>query len=173
MTPQEPAAFAALEWPGDVRDLDGGAAAVWPWLLLALAIALGCTFAARRRRAVATPAGELAAAATALARLQALAVPASGAAPAAVVAFCAELKALLRLHGRERFGFAAEAATSEEIVARVPTTAELRACLATCDRVLFAAASPAVDERTASRAAAIAFVMATSPAAAAVPGADA
>jgi hypothetical protein len=158
MRPQDPPAFAALEWPGDVREFGGGAAAVWPWLLLAFGLALGCAFVARRRRAVAMPAPGLAPVATALARLQVLAVPA---APVKFAAFCAELKALLRLHGRERFGLATEAATSEELLLRLPSAIALRDCFATCDHVLFAAATPSRDALAASRAAAIAFVTAT------------
>jgi hypothetical protein len=107
-------------------------------------------------REVAPAAGEPSA--TALAKLRALALPT--AAPE-VVPFCAQLKALVRLHIDERFGFATAAATSEELVSRLPRAVELPRCLMACDRVLFGAASPALHELADSRDAAIAFALAT------------
>lgn len=157
--PQEPQAFAALEWPGDVRDV---ATAPWPAVgvgVLALAAAFWWWRRATRvppaGPAVAPPAGP-----TALARLQALALPGE---PAAAAAFYAQLKALLRLHCAERFGLRADVATSEELVRALPDLTALPACLRACDLVLFAAHAVAADEPAAARAAAIAWAMSSEP----------
>ena len=154
--PQDPPAFAALEWPGDVREPPSPA--WWPLALGALALAVAIAWW-RRRRAPAAP-GIVAASTgpTALQQLQALALPAAG----HTLAFYVQLKALLRLHCRERFALRAEQATSEELVAALPRAAALQQCLSSCDRVLFAAGEPDVGGPAHDRDTAIAFVRATS-----------
>ncbi|MFN9276176.1 MAG: hypothetical protein ACK6D2_10645 [Planctomycetota bacterium] len=131
----------ALEWPGDVRDLPTGAG----WLgLAALAVALvGALAWWWCRRAAVAPVGVALPAPpppppTAAALLAALAMPGDAASAAA---FAAEVKRLVRLHVRERFGFAAFAATSEELQRALPQAPGLAPCLSACDAVLFAAAS--------------------------------
>jgi hypothetical protein len=157
MLPQDPPAFAALEWPGDVRDAAAGSSA---WIAAAAAVLAALVVALLRRRARA-PAVEVvpAGAATALARLRALALPAGD---AAIAAFYAQLKALVRLHCRERFGVRAETATSEELVRAVPERPGLATCLASCDLVLFGARHPGATEHAASHASAVAFAADTS-----------
>ena len=145
----------ALEWPGDVRDLPTGAG----WLgLAALAVALVGALAGwwRRRAAVAPVAVALPATPppTAAALLAALAMPGDAASAAA---FAAEVKRLVRLHVRERFGFAAFAATSEELQRALPQAPGLAPCLSACDAVLFAAASLRADAAAHLRAHAFAF----------------
>ena len=145
----------ALEWPGDVRDLPTGAG----WLgLAALAVALVGARAWwwRRRAAVARVAVALPATPppTAAALLAALAMPGDAASAAA---FAAEVKRLVRLHVRERFGFAAFAATSEELQRALPQAPGLAPCLSACDAVLFAAASLRADAAAHLRAHAFAF----------------
>jgi hypothetical protein len=147
----------ALEWPGDVRDMPTGAG----WLgLAALAVVVVCLALAwrwRRRAAVAPVAVVLPAMPpppTAAALLAALAMPGDAAAAAA---FAAEVKRLVRLHVRERFGFAAFAATSEELQRALPQAPGLAPCLSACDAVLFAAASLRADAAARLRTHALAF----------------
>jgi hypothetical protein len=61
------------------------------------------------------------------------------------------------LHVRERFGFAAFAATSEELQRALPQAPGLAPCLSACDAVLFAAASLRADAAAHLRAHAFAF----------------
>lgn len=154
---QDPQAFAGLEWPGDVRDAPASA---WPWWLglaaLLLVAGLGWQRTLRRVRP-AEPAAAAAPAPTAWARLQALALPADA---AATGAFYAELKALVRLHCRERFGLRADVATSEELVRALPMQPALPRCLSACDRVLFGGVLPGAEEHRDSRDAALAFAAA-------------
>ena len=89
--------------------------------------------------------------------LRALVVPDERADPAAVAAFHATMKRLVRQHCSERFGVAADVQTSEELRRRLPASAQLDACLSACDLVLFAALQPPVVARVAALAAAIAF----------------
>jgi hypothetical protein len=145
----------ALEWPGDVRDLPTGAG----WLgLAARAVAWVGALGGwgRRRAAVAPVAGGWPATPppTAAALLAALAMPGDAASAAA---FAAEVKRLVRLHVRERFGFAAFAATSEELQRALPQAPGLAPCLSACDAVLFAAASLRADAAAHLRAHAFAF----------------
>lgn len=148
----------ALEWPGDVRDLAAGLGAWWLLALVAAALAVGAVaFAARRRRppaAVASPAPALVPAPTAAALLRALALPRD---VAEAAAFVAEIKRLVRLHARERFGVAAFAATSEELQRALPQAPGLAPCLRACDAVLFAAGAMRGDAATALHADALAF----------------
>lgn len=137
--PQPP---GELEWPGDGRELPRASGLVW-WLLAGLA-ALTAGFAGRRRRtAVAPPAIVVATrlAADVAARLQALAVPDD---PALCERFCGDVKALLREHVHTRHGVAADFATSEELCQLPRVGPGLQPCLQVVDRVLFAAAQPAV-----------------------------
>lgn len=146
----------ALEWPGDVRDLPTGAG----WLgLAALAVVIVVAALAWwwRRRAAALPVAVALPAPpppTAAALLAALAMPSDAAAAAA---FAAEVKRLVRLHVRERFGFAAFAATSEELQRALPQAPGLAPCLSACDAVLFAAASLRADAAARLRTHALAF----------------
>jgi hypothetical protein len=145
----------ALEWPGDVRDLPTGVG----WLgLVVLAVAVVAALAWRwRRRAAVAPAAvglPVMPPPTAAALLAALAMPGDA---AAVEAFAAEVKRLVRLHVRERFGFAAFAATSEELQRALPQAPGLAPCLSACDAVLFAAASLRADAAAHLRAHAFAF----------------
>ena len=146
----------ALEWPGDVRDLPASAAAPW---LLALAVAglVVVVVIGRRRRA--RPAAALAPAVavpepTVAALLRALPTPADA---AAVAAFAAEVKRLVRMHARQRFGLAAFAATSEELQQALPQAPGLAPCLQACDTVLFAASALRTDAAASLRAHALAF----------------
>ncbi|MBL8753657.1 MAG: hypothetical protein JNK15_10170 [Planctomycetes bacterium] len=143
--PQEPqggAAFATLEWPGDVRDLPAAATST-PYAIAAAAVLLlvVVAFVARRRRsgAAAGPEAPVVPVATALARLRALVVP-NGA--DGVEAFYLAVKDVLRVHAHERFGVRAFVATSEELCVRVPPHADLDDSLRACDAVLFGAACP-------------------------------
>jgi hypothetical protein len=157
--PQDPPAFAGLEWPGDVRDA-AATASWWPAVaVVLLAVAALWWWRARRWRAPA-PAAAPEAAATALARLRALALPGLPAGDAAIAAFYAQLKALVRVHCRERFAVCAEASTSEELVRALPARRELAHCLGACDLVLFAARRPGASDHAASHAAAVAFASA-------------
>lgn len=146
----------ALEWPGDVRDLpDGGAFPAW---LLAVAVLLvACTWFARRRgraAAVSIAAAPTAPTPTAVALLQALAVPADA---AALPAFVAEVKRLVRLHAHERFAVPAFVATSEELCRALPQAPGLAPCLTACDAALFGAVRLAPASAVRLRAEALAF----------------
>lgn len=153
---QDPQAFADLEWPGDVRDAPAFA---WPWWLglAALLLVAGARWQRTRRRPRPVASAAAASAPTAWARLQALALPADA---AATGAFYTELKALVRLHCRERFGLRADVATSEELVRALPLQPALPRCLSACDRVLFGGALPGAEEHRDSRDAALAFAAA-------------
>ncbi|MFN9758523.1 MAG: hypothetical protein ACK58X_19140 [Planctomycetota bacterium] len=147
----------ALEWPGDVRDLPTGAG----WLglaVLAVAVVAALAWWWRSRAAVAPVAGAMPAPTppppNAAALLAGLAIPGDAAAAAAVAA---EVKRLVRLHARERFGFAAFAATSEELQWALPQAPGLAPCLSACDAVLFAAASLRADAAARLRTHALAF----------------
>lgn len=154
-SPQEP--FAALEWPGDVRDLPAGGAGLW-WLLGALALALGWWCWRRPGAAPPAPPPAVPTPPSALERLRALGPPGDGEADAA---FFAAVKALLRQHGAERFGVRGETATSEELLQACPAADRLAPCLWLCDRVLFAAQPPAAADAAQCRALAIAWGEAT------------
>jgi hypothetical protein len=135
-------AFAQLEWPGDVRDLPT-AAATGLWVagsVVAMAVAVGCAFAMRRRRVLVEASSSPAA--TASRRLQALVVAAAG---APFGPFYLELKAVLRVHAQERFDVRAAVATSEELRQRLPVDDDLDAALAACDQVLFARAPADIE----------------------------
>jgi len=136
--PQEP--LVALEWPGDVRELPAGLESFW-WVAALVVVAAVVVWRRAERRHAVEPAATAPAipAPQALALLRALALPAAA---DDVAPFCARLKALLRQHCSERFGVRGEVATSEELLARVPSSGRLAPCLAACDGVLFAAASP-------------------------------
>ncbi len=156
VSPQDPPAFAALEWPGDVREPPSPA--WWPFALGGLALAVGIAWWRHHRVPAARGVVAASTGSTALQQLQALALPATG----HTLAFYVQLKALLRLHCRERFALRAEQATSEELVAALPRAAALQQCLGNCDRVLFAAGEPGVGGPAHDRDTAIAFVRATS-----------
>jgi hypothetical protein len=149
--------FAALEWPGDVRELAAGAATAW-WLAAIAAVVLVGALAWRRAAVRAPSPAAVPAAPTALQRLRALALPPPEADP---TAFYVELKALLRQHCRERFAVVAEVATSEELLRAVPQLAPARGWLAAVDRVLFAAERPATAAIAAAHAQLAAWVVAT------------
>ena len=161
--PQEPKFLASLEWPGDVRELpttDGA----WSWFIaVAVGVVVWWYRRARRPVGVAVAAASPAVAApTAVAKRRALAPPADA---ASFPAFCAQLKALLRQHCRERFGLVAETRTSEELWRSVPSPAAptaLQPCLQACDLVLFAAAATTTAQLAQRAAEAVAFAEATS-----------
>jgi hypothetical protein len=158
--PQGGDVLASLEWPGDVRDLAAPGGGALPVVLVLLAVAVTLLAGARARaRRPAGAAPRPAAGPPVLQRLRALALPAPGADP---TPYYLELKALLRAHCRERFGIAAEAATSEELLRLVPPLARARgAGLPACDAVLFAAARPDERRQRADRDELAAFVAAT------------
>ncbi len=140
--PQEP--LVALEWPGDVRDLPAGLGSFW-WVaaLAVVAVVFAWRRAQRRPAVVAAAPAPPESAPPALALLRALALPTDA---DDVAPFCARLKALVRQHCSERFGVRGDVATSEELLARVPSAAQLEPCLAACDGVLFAAAAPQPEQ---------------------------
>jgi hypothetical protein len=140
--PQEP--LVALEWPGDVRELPAGLESFW-WVAALVVVAAVVVWRRAERRHAVEPAATAPAipAPQALALLRALALP--GAADD-VAPFCVRLKALVRQHCSERYGVRGDVATSEELLARVPSAAQLEPCLAACDGVLFAAASPPPEQ---------------------------
>ena len=143
-----------LEWPGDVRELPRARGLVW-WLLAGgVALAAGLWWR-RQRIAVAPPTASAVATGPAVdvaARLQALAVPDD---PSLCLRFCLDVKALLREHVHARHGVAADVATSEELCQLPRVGAGLQPCLQVVDRVLFAAAQPAVAVLHELRAAAL------------------
>jgi hypothetical protein len=154
--PQEP--FAALEWPGEVRDLPAADPGAW-WLLAALAVALGwwCWRRSGTRPPVPSPAAAPASP-SALERLRALGLPGDGTTDAA---FFGAVKALLRQHCTERFGVRGDTATSEELLQATPAADRLAPCLGLCDGVLFAAQTPGSDAAARCRELAIAYAEAT------------
>jgi len=155
--PQQP--LPPLEWPGDVRDLVASALSWW-WFVAALLLGAVLFVRTRRQpRTVAVVALEpTQPAATALAALRALELPSE---PEHLVPFHERVKALVRLHCRERFGAPAEMQTSEELLAVVPAGEHLQACLRACDCVLFAAVRPGPDSVRRCRELAIEFAVAT------------
>ncbi len=149
-------AFAALEWPGDVRD---AATSSWLWFavvggLVVLAVLWW------QRRAIAAPARQMdrRPEPRALLLLRGLSLPSHG---ALVAAFYGQLKGLLRLHCEERFALRAMVATSEEIVRALPEQDALSRQLAACDAVLFAAVEPKAAAHAVTLQAAIDYVAAT------------
>jgi hypothetical protein len=96
-----------------------------------------------------------------LAALRELIVPPEQAPPAAVLAFCVRLAALVRDHAGRRLPVPVATRTSEEVVASAAAgVGWLRACLQHCDAVKFAAALPTAAAHAAARQAAIEFVQA-------------
>jgi hypothetical protein len=151
-----------VEWPGDVRELPQCATAAWWIVPAALALLLGASWWVRPRR---RPAAVAAAPPPAHERtLAALAALRSRAGTAGAALFHEELSAVVRDHCAHRWGLAAAARTSEELVRAVPVGAvDLRACLSACDFVKFAAAVPPPGGAAAAVEAALAFVRATAP----------
>ena len=80
-------------------------------------------------------------------------------------AFHERLKALLRAHCAQCSGRPTAAETSEQLLASCGDPPPLRQALQIADGVLFAALRPADEVHEVARAAAIAFVRATAPAA--------
>lgn len=159
--PEPPGAF---EWPGDVMDLPrrswrwwlGGAAAVfvlgtaWWWLR-------------PRSAAAALPNVEPSPHAVASARIAALALPEAG---GDALPFYTQLATIVRDHAAAAFAVPAARRTTDELVAGLPLgAAPAAACLRACDLVKFASTLPTLAAHEEARAAALAFVRATSPAA--------
>jgi hypothetical protein len=163
--PQGSGLLAALEWPGDVRDLPApGGLAPFVWAAALVLVAAGIAFAARRPRArpsavAATPAGPPV---TALARLRALALPQD---PAGLEPFYLAVKAVLRVHAHERFAVRSFVATSEELRQRLPSDEALDAALRACDQVLFGCARPDAEAHRHTLGRAEAWLVATAGAA--------
>lgn len=153
--PEPPGGF---EFPGEPRPWPAAPRAGW-WLLAALLFGAVVWWVRPRRAAPRRQAPARPPAATALRALRALALPSDQ--PAAVAAFHAELKRLLRLHVHERFRLPADVRTSEELRLALPPQPELVFCLDACDRVLFGAGSATPAQCEAARAAAIGFAAAT------------
>lgn len=154
---QEP--FAALEWPGDVRELPVGGSGAW-WLLGALVLAFACWRWRGSAIPVAAPLPPPAASPrpSALEGLRALGLPDDGTVDAS---FFAAIKALLRQHCGERFGVRGDTATSEELLRTSAAADRLAPCLWLCDQVLFAAHPPGAGDAAQCRALAIAYAEAT------------